>query len=77
MTRIKRKATDYLSVGDMVVVPAHITAPVIYTEKHQNGITVRTGKVAEKLSSGGVSVEFGGKTWDYSNRESLQFSRCF
>ena len=77
MARITRKATDYLSVGDMVVVPAHIPAPVIYTEKHQNGVVVRTGKVAEKLSSGGVSVEFGGKTWDYSNREALQFSRVF
>lgn len=70
-----RKATDYLAIGDLVMVPDHITAPIIYTEDCENGKTVRVGKVAEKLNRGGVAVDFGGKVWDYSNIESLQFHR--
>lgn len=70
-----RKATDYLAVGDVVSVPTSISAPIIYSEKHPNGATVRVGRVCELLIGGGVCVDFGGKSWDYSNREALQFSR--
>lgn len=71
------KATDYLSIGDLVVVPENISAPIIYSPIHPNGAVVRVGRVVERLTNGGVCVDLGGKSWDYSNREALQFSRVF
>jgi hypothetical protein len=71
----KRLATDYLSIGDLVLVPDHIAAPIVYSQDHPNGETVRIGQVSALLERGMVAVTFGPKTWDYSNREALQFSR--
>lgn len=77
MKAAKRLATQYLKVGDLVVVPNSIPAPVVYSAECPNGKTVRQGRVAELLNGGAVAVEFGGKVWDYSNREALQFSRVY
>lgn len=73
----KRLATDYLQVGQMVSVPNHIPAPIVYTADAPSGKTVRTGVVVELLKSGAVAVDLGGKKWDYSNKEALQFSRVY
>jgi hypothetical protein len=75
MAKPKRLATDYLSIGDMVVVPKTVARPIIYTADAPNGKTVDTGRIVEKLNAGAVAVDFCGKVWDYSNREALQFSR--
>jgi len=75
MKKQTRLATNYLTVGDMVRIPASLPAPVVYTSANPNGVTVREGKIAEKLNAGAVSVNLGGKIWDYSNREALQFQR--
>ena len=72
-----RKATDYLAIGQFVVVPDSVVAPIVYSVKHPAGHTVRIGRVCELLTNGGVSVDFSGKTWDYSNKEALQFSRVY
>lgn len=72
-----RKATDYLSIGDTIEVPSNIAAPIIYSEQHPNGKTMRVGKIVEKLIGGAVAVQFADKKWDYSNREALQFRRFF
>jgi len=75
MRKTTRKATDYLSAGDWVRVPDSIPAPILYSAETPNGATVREGQIEERFVTGGVSVRFGSKTWDYSNREALQFSR--
>lgn len=75
-----RKATDYLQVGQMISVPEHISAPILYSGKYPGGKTERIGIVVERFASGGVAVEFGSiytKTWDYSNREALQFCKVY
>ncbi len=80
MKAATRKATDYLQVGQMVRVPDHIAAPILYSEKNPNGVTERVGVVVELLNQGGVAVEFGAtfpKTWDYSNKEALQFCKVY
>lgn len=77
MTKAKRFATDYLQVGQLVRIPANLPAPVVYTAEAPNGVTVRQGSVAELLNAGAVSVNLGGKVWDYSNREALQFQRVY
>lgn len=74
----QRKASDYLQVGQMIVVPEHIPAPILYSNNHPNGKTERIGVVVERFVSGGVAVEFGSTypaTFDYSRREALQFCR--
>ena len=75
MSKTTRKATDYLSAGDWVRVPDSIPAPILYSTETPNGATVREGQVEDRFVQGGVSVRFGSKTWDYSNKEALQFSR--
>jgi len=72
-----RKATDYLVVGQFVSIPESLPAPIIYSAECPNGKTVRIGKVVERMVSGGVAVDIQGKVWDYSNKESLQFSRVY
>ena len=77
MKLAKRLATDYLQVGDLVIVPDSRPAPVVYSAECPNGKTVRQGRVAELLNGGMIAVDLGGKVWDYSNREALQFSRVY
>jgi hypothetical protein len=73
---IKRRATDYLQVGDVVTIPEDIPCPIIYTEECPYGKTVRSGRIHEKLAHGALSVEFPTmKFWDFSNKEALRFSR--
>lgn len=80
MKAAARKATDYLQVGQMVRVPDHIPAPILYSAKNPNGATERIGIVIERFTQGGVAVEFGStspKCWDYSNKEALQFCKVY
>ena len=75
--KAKRLATDYLQVGDLVVIPDSLPAPIVYLAGCPNGKTVRQGRVAELLNAGMIAVDFGGKVWDYSNSEALQFRRVY
>lgn len=74
----QRKASDYLEIGQLVHVPDHILVPTLYSAEYPYGHSERFGIVVERFVSGGVAVEFGStypKTFDYSNREALQFCR--
>ena len=77
MKKIQRRATDYLTVGQLVNIPDHLSAPIVYSAETPNGRTVRQGAVCELLAGGAVAVNLDGKIWDYSNREALQFQRVY